>query len=402
MTEDNTTGHNRRTFLRATGALSTAGIAGIAGCLGGGDDPDPGDGDDGSGDDGEGDDHDHDDDDGSDDGSDGDLEDELRIFQWGDYWPDGFVQGFEDEFGVEVSVSNYASNEEMFNKLQAGGTGQYDLIFPSDYMVNILHEQEMIQPLDLDKIPNFENLSPTFEEAPYDPGDERYSAPYQWGTSGIGYNTDMIGDVEISSWEALWNEEWAGQMTMLDDMRETIGAALKYLGYSLNTTDEGEIEEAKELLIEQKDLLMTYDSSNFPTNLINEQASPVHAWSGGVFQAYWETWEEDEGSPIRYVVPDEGSVVWVDTAAITADAENVEAAHAFINYFLDAEVGAEITNYTYYGSPNEAAEEYIHDEILEDESIYPDDETMEKLEFIENIGQATQLYDQAWTEIKNA
>ncbi|WP_265108360.1 polyamine ABC transporter substrate-binding protein [Halosolutus halophilus] len=371
---------DRRTVLKSTGALATIGVTGFAGCLG-----------------------DEDNDTGSADIDTDDLEDSLNIFQWGDYWPDGFVQSFEEEHDVAVSVSNFASNEEMFNSLQAGGTDQYDLIFPSDYMVNVLQEQDMIQPLDLDELSNFGNLSEMFQEAPYDPGDDRYSAPYQWGTSGIGWNENMIGEVEIDSWDALWNDEWAGQITMLNDMRETMGAALKRLGYSLNTTDEDEIEEAKETLIQQKDLLRAYDSTNVQTNLINKQNSPLHGWSGDIFVALWETYDEDEGySPVNYTIPTEGGVVWVDTAAVTAKARHPNAAHAFIDYFLDAENAAEVTNYTYYGSPNAAAEEYIYDEILENESIYPDDETLENLEFIENIGQATQTYDQAWTEIQNA
>jgi spermidine/putrescine transport system substrate-binding protein len=260
----------------------------------------------------------------------------------------------------------------------------------------------MIQALNLDQLSNFDNLSQKFREAPYDPGEDRYSVPYQWGTSGIGWNEEMIGsDVEISSWDAMWNEEWSGTMTMLNDMRETIGAALKRLGYSLNTTDEAKINEAKDMLIEQKQLLKAYDSDNFQTNLINQQASPVHAWSGGAFQAYWETYE-DGSSPIQYVVPDEGGVIWVDTGAVTTEASSPNAAHAFINYYLNAQIGARITNWTYYGSPNEAAEQHISEDILNNESIYPDSETMDQLEFIENIGQATQMYSQAWTEIQNA
>lgn len=386
---------NRRSFLKRTGAVSV-GIAGLAGCTGGGgsgDETDDGGTDGGGGSDGGT---------STDGGSSGELENKLSIFQWTDYWPDGFISGFEEETGVNVSVSNFASNEEMFNALKAGGTGQYDLIFPSDYMVNVMVDQEMIRPLNLDAIPNFSNLSGRFEEAPYDPGEERYSAPYQWGTSGIAYNENMTENVDTASWEVMWSEEYKGQMTMLDDMRETIGAALKHLGYSLNTKNEDEIEEAKELLIQQKKLLKTYDSTNFPTNLINEQASPVHAWSGGAFQAYWETWKEGEGSPIHYSVPKEGGVVWVDTAAVTKEANHPNAAHAFINYFLDAEHGAEITNYTYYGSPNEAAKEHIADDILENKSIYPSDETMSNLEFIQNLGQATTVYDSAWQEIKSA
>ena len=404
---------NRRTFLKTTGALSVVTLGGLAGCSGdGGSDGSDG-GSDGSDGDGNG---------GSTGGTDteagsGDAadlreeyglaeldyetEDRLNIFQWGDYWPDDTIGIFEDVYGVTVNVSNYASNEEMFNKLKSGGTDQYDLIFPSDYMVNILHGQEMIQALDMSKIPAAGNLSSRFTEAPYDPGEDRYSMPYQWGTSGIGYNSDMIGDVDITSWEALWNSEWEGQITMLDDMREAMAVALKQLGYSLNTKEESEIMEARDRLIEQKDLLKSHDSSNFQTNLINEQASPLHGWSGGIFQAYWETFEDDS-SPINYVVPEEGSVVWVDTAAVTVDAKNPNAAHAFINYVTNAQIAAKITNYTYYGSPNAAAEEYISDDVLSNESIYPDEETMQNLEFIKDLGDATTLYSEAWTEVKNA
>ncbi|WP_458189871.1 extracellular solute-binding protein [Haladaptatus sp. NG-WS-4] len=393
----------RRRFLKTTGALTAVGVTGLAGCTGG---------------------NEQDDSSGSTTTTAGtsgttagsanpkqkydlkkpgyELENQLNIFQWGDYWPDGTVQDFEKAYGVKVNVSNFASNEEMFNKLKAGGTNQYDLIFPSDYMINVLVKQGMIRKLNKKKIPNYSNLGQKFTDTPYDPNPGIYSAPYQWGTSGIGYNKEMVGkNAAISSWDAMWNNEWKGQMTMLNDMRETIGAALKRLGYSLNTTDEAKIEEAKEMLIKQKSLLKTYDSSNFTTNLINKQASPVHAWSGGVFQAYWETFK-DGSSPIAYTVPKEGGVIWVDNGAVTKKAKHPNAAHAFINYYLNPKIGARITNWTYYGSPNQAAEKHINEDILKNKSIYPDSKTMKKLEYIENIGQATQTYSRAWTEIKNA
>ncbi|NHN60311.1 MULTISPECIES: spermidine/putrescine ABC transporter substrate-binding protein [Halorussus] len=406
MGKQNSNQGDRRRFLKTTGSLAAVGLTGLAGCTGG---------------DGEGQSTTTTEADTTTAGSDTttagssnprekyglqeldyELENQLNIFQWGDYWPDGTVQDFEQAYGVKVNVSNYASNEEMFNKLKAGGTSQYDLIFPSDYMINVLVSQDMVQQIDEAKIPNLGNLSDQFTGTPYDPDPGLYSVPYQWGTSGIAYNANMLGgDVSINSWEAMWNSEWKGQMTMLNDMRETIGATLKRLGYSLNTKDEAKIEEAKELLIEQKDLLKTYDSSNTTVNLINEQASPVHAWSGAAFQAYWETYS-DGSSPINYVVPDEGGVIWVDNGALTKQAKNPNAAHAFMNYYLNAQVGAAITNWTYYGSPNQAAEQHISGDILDNESIYPDDQTMDQLEYIQNIGQATQIYSRAWTEIQNA
>lgn len=331
------------------------------------------------------------------------LEDQLNVFQWTDYWPQGTVKKFEQAYGVTVNVANYASNEEMFNKLKAGGTGQFDLIFPSDYMINILAEQNMIRTLELKKIPSWENLEKKWiNESPYDPGEKRYSAPYQWGTSGIGTNTQMA-DADVTAWETMWDEQYEGQITMLDDMRETIGAALKRLGYSLNTTEEAKITEAKELLIEQKPLLLKYESTTTPELLINKQASPIHLWSGDAFRAYWELYDDEKGSsPIQYEVPKDGGVVWVDTAAVTKQAKHPNAAHAFINYVLNARANAMITNYVYYATPNEAAKQYVDDAALDNPSIYPPKEVMKKLEFIKNIGQATQLYSEAWTEIQNA
>lgn len=405
---------DRRTFLKTTGALGSASaLSALAGCLGG--------------DDGGSDDETTDADSGGSGGTttsggtggnsdkgdskvrekyglselDYEVEDKLNVYQWTDYWPKGTVEIFEKAYGVKVNVANYASNEEMFSKLKAGGTGQYDVIFPSDYMINIMVQQGMIRALDQSKLPNWDNLEQKWiDQAPYDPGEKRHSAPYQWGTSGIGYNENMV-EVDATSWDAMWNEEYKGQITMLNDMRETIGASLKRLGYSLNTKDESKIQEAKEALIDQKPLLLNYDSVNVAENLINKQASPAHGWSGDVFSAYWELYQDDD-SPITYAIPEEGGVVWIDTAAITKDAKHPNAAHAFINFVLNAKINAKITNYVYYPTPNEAAKEFVDEAALNNEAIYPPDEVMEKLEFIRNLGQATKLYSEAWTEIQNA
>ncbi|MFB6240810.1 MAG: spermidine/putrescine ABC transporter substrate-binding protein, partial [Gemmatimonadota bacterium] len=303
---------------------------------------------------------------------------------------------------------NYASNEEMFNKLKAGGSGQFDVIFPSDYMVNILASQDMIQQVDKKKLPHWENLESFWvNTAPYDPDPGRYSVPYFWGTSGIAWNAEMFSEsvresLPFASWDAMWDERFKGQMTMLNDMRETIGASLKRLGYSLNSKKESEINEAKEELIKQKKLLKTYDSVNMAENLINQNASPIHSWSGSPFQAYWELYKEGEGSPIGYRVPEEGGVVWIDTSCVTKKAKHLNAAHAFINFTLNAKMHAEIANYLYYPSPNAAAKEYINEDMLNNPRIYPPESTFESLEFIRNLGQATTAWSEAWTEIQNA
>jgi spermidine/putrescine transport system substrate-binding protein len=387
---------SRRAFLKSAGVLGVGSTVTLAGCTSGG-----------SGDNGGG--------NASSGGNakirekyglpelDYELEDSLNVFQWTDYWPSGTVRIFEKAYGVSVSISNFTSNEEMFSKLKAGGTGQFDVLFPSDYMVNILASQGMIQALELGKIPNWDNLEKRWQKnAPYDPGDKRYSAPYMWGTSGTGWHTDMVGNIGDSpSWDLMWNEKYKGQMTMLNDMRETIGASLKRLGYSLNTKDQDKITEAKNELTKQKPLLKTYTSVNMAARLQNKTASPVHIWNGDAIKAYFQL-VKNGSAPIEYQVPSEGGAVWMDTMTITKEAAHVNAAYAFITFILNAKIAAKIANYVSYGSPNKAAKQYIDDSLLNKDVIYPSKSTLDKLEFIENIGQATQYYSQAWTEIQNA
>ncbi|WP_416840929.1 polyamine ABC transporter substrate-binding protein [Haloferax sp. DFSO52] len=327
------------------------------------------------------------------------LEDSLNILQWAQYWPSDTVANFEKAYGVSVNVSNYASNEELYNKLKAGGTDQYDLIFPSDSMLTIMANQDMLKPIDTGKIPNWDNLLSNFQNPSYDPGSETYAAPYQWGTTGIGWNTDVIGDVEIDSWNAMWNSEFSGNITMLDSMRSSFGGALKRLGYSLNTTDEDKVEEAKQALIEQKSLLQAYDSSTYREKLENSSASPVQGWSGAVLRARENTMSSGE-SPVNYVVPKEGAPIWTDSGAVTSKAKHPNAAHAFINYFLNAKVGASISNLVRYASPNDAAKEYMDETLVQ--TAYPDQKTMDNLEYFEPLGKATQMYSEAWTEVKTA
>jgi len=326
----------------------------------------------------------------------------LRIFQWENYWPTRTVREFSDAFGVErVTVDTYTSNEELRTTLEREGLAAYDLVFPSDWMVTNLIESGMLTPLDLSKLPNWTNLADRWtDRAPYDTGSDRYSVPYQWGTTGIGWNSELIGPGGIDSWDAMWNEAWAGQMTMLDNKRETIGAALKRLGYSLNTREESEIEEATETLVQQRDLLRGYDSGNMPSNLADGEASPVHTWNGEAFIACEQL--DTEQSPIEYTIPDEGGIVWIDTAAIPRDSPNVNTAHLFVDYFLSGRVNASITNHAKYATPNEAARTYLPDSHLNNELVFPPEEACERLEFIRSVGDAADLYQQAWDEIRNA
>ncbi len=325
------------------------------------------------------------------------LATELHVYNWSEYIDPQIYEDFEEEFGVKVIEDTFANNEELLAKLQAGATG-YDIIVPSDYMVEIMIEEEILAELNHDNIPNLANIDSKFADPPYDPG-MVHCVPYQWGTTGIGYNADEF-DEPPDSWAYLFDppvaSQYAGRLTMLNDSRESIGAALKYLGYSLNTTDEAQLTEARDLLIQQKQWVYAYDSEQYEDLLSADETVLAHGWSGDFFMAA----VEDER--IWYAIPQEGGVIWADNLCIPKTAASQYTAEVFINYLLRPEVGAAISNYTWYASPNKAAEEFIDEEILNEPAIYPPEDVMDRLEWIEDVGDATPLYERMWTEVKAA
>ncbi len=318
----------------------------------------------------------------------------LNLYNWSDYVAKDTLPGFERRTGIKVVQDFYGSNEELLAKLQAGATG-YDVIVPSDYMVSIMIKSDVIQKLDKSKIPNFDNLDPAFKGLPYDPNNE-YSAAYQWGTTGILYNPEAV-DEEVTSWNAMWNPQYEGKIGMLNDVRETFGASLKRLGYSLNSTRESELDEAQAELEKQKPLLRGYFGSPEGGDLVvGGDLVLAHVFSGDGFAAIYE----DE--KLEYVIPQDGATRWTDNMAIPIGASNPDAAHKFINYILDAEVGAELSNYTYYGCPNEASYPMIDKAAKNNPAIYPPPEVFEKLEVIRDVGKFTREYERRFTEVKSA
>lgn len=322
---------------------------------------------------------------------------ELHVYNWSAYIDPQIYRDFEAEFGIRVVEDTFASNEELLAKLQAGATG-YDIIVPSDYMVSIMLHQGLLAELDHSRIPNLSNIDPQFANPPYDPG-LRHCVPYQWGTTGIGYNAEVFPDPP-SSWAYLFDptlaQPYAGKFTMLNDAREVIGAALKYLGYSINTRNEAELQAARDLLIRQKPWVYAYDSEQYRALLPAGEIVMAHGYSGDVFMV------AEEDKRIRYTIPREGASIWMDHLCIPASAPNKEAAHLFINYLLRPDVGARISNYTRYASPNAAARAHIDPELLADPAVYPPPEVMERLEWIQDVGETTLLYERIWTEVKAA
>ncbi len=321
------------------------------------------------------------------------LGDTLNFYNWSDYIAEDTIPNFEKEFGVKVVYDNYSSNDQLLAKLQSGATG-YDIIVPSDYMVTTMLGLNLLQEIDLANVPNIANLYARFREEPFDPGN-KYSVPWQWGTTGIGYNSGKVLDFK-PSWDMLWDAKYKGKITMLTEIRDIFAVALFKLGYDANTIDVKQIEEAKKLLIEQKPLLKHYTSDTYIDELASNDVWLAHGYSGDVFQA------QAENDLVQYGIPAEGAITWVDNMCIPKDAPHKYTAEVFMNYILQPEVSAAISNFVVYASPNEKAEEFLAPEILNDPAVYPPKEVLDKLTFIKELGVDTELYNNAFEEVKAA
>lgn len=335
------------------------------------------------------------------------LAESLSVYNWSDYIDEEIITNYENEYGVDIIYDTFASNEDLLAKLQAGATG-YDVIFPSDYMVSQMIELGLLAEIDTAAIPNFANIDPDFKDAPFDPGN-RHCVPYQWGTTGLAYRAGNAYFEENTpdSWAYLFEPELLanfadGGINVLNDQRELMSAALFYLGYQPNSTERAELEAARDLILAAKPYWRTFNSEDYDDSLlIPDEVVFSQSWSGDAANAYWSTYDDSaEDGNWYYAIPKEGAIKWLDNICITAASQNFETALHFMNYLLDAEVGATITNYTYYASPNEAAKAFIDPEILNDPSIFPPPEVEAKLQWIREVGDAIFLYDEMWTAIK--
>ncbi|MCA9949490.1 MAG: spermidine/putrescine ABC transporter substrate-binding protein [Anaerolineales bacterium] len=334
---------------------------------------------------------------------------ELSVYNWADYIDQDMIQAYEDEYGVDIIYDEYSSNEDLLAKLQAGATG-YDVIFPSDYMVSIMRDLELLHEIDTSQLSNFSNLDPQFLDAPFDPGN-KYCIPYYWGTTGIGYRAGypFFEKNPPDSWDYIFDPELLEQyasdgVNVLNDPRELTAAALLYLGLDANTPNPEDLEAARDVMLKAKPYWKTFNSEDYPNSLlIPDEVVLTHGWSGGVATAYWETYnEETEDGNWYYAIPDEGAVKWLDNICITASTERYDTAMHFMNYLLEPEVAGSITNYVYYSSPNAAATEFIDPDLLADPSIYPPAEIQEKLVWLtEASEEMVPLYDQVWTAVKS-
>jgi spermidine/putrescine transport system substrate-binding protein len=325
------------------------------------------------------------------------LTEQLYLYTWVEYIDPAIKDAFQAECGVEVIEDNFDSNETLLAKLQAGGAN-YDVIVPTDYMVSVLIDEGMVEPLDFGVISNIEGFGDKFTHQYFDP-EQRYTVPYFFGTSGLAVDTSVVTDPQ-PTWSMVFDPapEVCGKISMLDDERETIGAALMYLGYSINDTDPAHLEQAKDLLVEQSECVKAYDSQTNDDLIVQGETVVGHMWTGDALLAGLPDLGGREG--IAYLIPQEGCTIWQDNLAVPVGSQNKYTAMVFINYLSDPEIAAQNAEFVGYGSPNEAAYEFIDPEILADPRVYPTEEAFAGLQWIEDVGDSIELYDRIWTEFK--
>lgn len=321
----------------------------------------------------------------------------VVVYNWGEYIDPDTLDMFEEETGIEVVYDEFETNELMYPKVATGATA-YDVICPSDYMVDKMIREGLLQELNFDNIPNAKaNIGEQYweESDQFDPGN-KYSVPYCWGTVGILYNKTMVDDV-VDSWDILWDEKYAGQILMQDSVRDIYMVALMKNGFSCNSLDENELSIATQDLIDQKPLVQAYVVDEVRDKMIGNEAAIGVIYSGEAI------YTQRENPDLEYVIPKEGTNVWIDNWVIPANAENVENAEKFINFMCRADIALMNFEYITYSTPNDAARELIEDEDIKNSPIAFPDLSLYNLETYLYLGdEGDELYNNFYKEVKSA
>ncbi|WP_035788213.1 ABC transporter substrate-binding protein [Butyrivibrio sp. AE3009] len=320
----------------------------------------------------------------------------LYVYNWGEYIDEEVIDEFEEETGIKVIYDTFESNEIMYAKL-AQDSSAYDVVCPSDYMVQKLIQNDLIQELDFGSIPNSANIGAQYYESAsdFDPGN-KYAVPYCWGTVGILYNKTMVDDV-VDSWDILWDEKYSGQILMQDSVRDAFMVSLLRNGYSMNTKNEDELRVATDDLIAQKPLVQAYVIDQVRDKMIGEEAALGVIYSGEAI------YTARENPDLVYVVPKEGTNVWIDSWVITKGSKNVENAQKWIDFMCRGDIALRNFEYITYSTPNTVAQENIEDEDIKNSKVaFPDLSTFptESYQYLGEDGD--KLYNDSWMEVKSA
>lgn len=318
----------------------------------------------------------------------------LNILMWDGYIPQDIIDNFQSETGIKMYFSNFESNEEMLQKLETSN-GEYDLVIGSDYIIEEAVAKDLTAELDKSKIPNYNNLDPAYLSQYYDP-DNKYTVPYGPGTPLIIYDESKI-DLDINSYNDLWNPALAGKIVMMDDTRNVVGMTLKSMGKSLNETDPESISAAKDRLMELSANIYKLDYSTPYDSIISGEAPVAYMFTSQVVTALMEK------PDLKVVYPEEGMGFGIDCWFVTKDAKHKDSAFAFLNYVTDAENGAKISEQILYQCPNKASSEYLSEDYKKNKALYIPSDVLGDTEFIKNVDADTlSLYDEAYTQFKNS
>lgn len=321
---------------------------------------------------------------------------QVVVYNWGEYMDPEVLTLFEEETGINVVYEEFETNEIMFPKIQSGAIA-YDVVCPSDYMIQRMIENDLLAELNFDNIPNMKHIGKTYlEQSKQFDAENKYSIPYCWGTVGILYNKTMV-DEPIDSWSVLWDETYKDNILMQDSVRDAFGITLKYLGYSLNSTDLDELDAAKKLLVAQKPLVQAYVIDQVRDKMIGNEAALGVIYSGEAI------YTQLENPDLEYVIPKEGSNVWIDSWVIPKNAKHKENAEAFINFLCRPDIAKMNFDYITYSTPNTAARELIEDEVIKNSKVaFPDEEALKNCETFRFLGDENDaLYNRLWREIKS-
>ncbi len=328
----------------------------------------------------------------------------INVYNWGEYI--SVDEGGEEDFdtnrefeeltGIKVNYTNFASNEELYAKLKNGGSS-YDIIIPSDYMIARMVNEDMLEELNFDNIPNYKLILDRFRGMEYDP-EEKYSVPYTWGMVGLIYNTTLVDEEdELDSWSILWNEKYANNILMFSNSRDAFAIACKYLGYSMNTTDEQELKHAATALTDQKLLVQGYVMDEIFDKMIGGEAAIAPYYAGDAITMI------GDNPDLAYVVPKEGTNIFVDAMCIPKGAKNKEAAEMYINFMCETKTALKNIEYICYSTPHSEVEQYLDPELAENPICYPAEEVVNNTEvFIALPNATTKLMDELWTSILTA
>ena len=318
----------------------------------------------------------------------------VYIYNWTEYIPDAVLEQFTSETGIKVIYSTYESNETMYAKLKLIQGEGYDLVFPSTYFVSKMSKEGMLQPLNHALLPNIAALDTSLLDKEFDPGNV-YSIPYMWGSTGIGVNGDIIAAGEVNSWQDLWRKEYRGQVLLQDDMREVFHMALRIKGYSSNSRNPEEIEEAYELLKELMPNVLVFNSDSPRLPYLAGEVNIGMIWNGEAWMA------QQENKAITYIYPSEGANFWVDSFVIPAGAKNIENAHTFINFMLRPDIAKACVEENGFATPVTAALPMLDETVRSSKIIFPPPEIVKAGEFQTDVGEALPVYQMYWEKLRS-